>query len=86
MRKYILLGALLFSTPALSEDAKTYQLTVTQAELGTLAQALGERPYKEVASLLMKLDAQLRIQNTPPAPEKPKDEQKQPDKPADAPK
>jgi hypothetical protein len=44
-----------------------YIVTVTEQELGVIARALMERPYREVAALFGKLDAQIAEQQNPPA-------------------
>lgn len=67
MRKYILIASILVNTPALSQEAKPLTFTVTPQELTILAQALGERPYREAAPLIAKLEAQLQEQRKPPA-------------------
>lgn len=64
MRKYILISALLVNSAALSQEAQEFHLTVNGQELNTIAVALGERPYKDVAVLLQKLDAQIKEQRT----------------------
>lgn len=53
-----------------------YIVTVTEQELGIIARALMERPYREVAALFGKLDAQIAEQQTPPAEEEAEDEQR----------
>lgn len=67
MRKYILLASILVNTQALSQEAQEFRLTVTGPELTTIAVALGERPYKDVALLLQKLDVQVKEQRAPKA-------------------
>ena len=71
MRKYILIASILVNTGALAQDARPVTFTVTPQELGILAQALGERPYREAAPLIAKLEAQLQEQRkaaaAPPA-------------------
>lgn len=67
MRKYIILGMLIVAGPALSQEPAEFRLTVTPAELNVIGVALGERPYREVAPLLAKLDAQLKEQRAPKA-------------------
>ena len=62
MRKYILLASILVNAPALSQEAKPLTFTVTPQEMGVMAQALGERPYREVAAIIAKLEAQLQEQ------------------------
>ena len=71
MRKYILIAATLANWPALSQEAKPFTFTVTPQELSIMAQALGERPYREVAGLLTKLEAQLQEQRAKAAEPKP---------------
>jgi hypothetical protein len=78
VRKYILISALLVNGGALSQEAKPLTFTVTPQELSVMAQALGERPYREVAPLLNKLEAQLQEQRAKAAAESKQD---QPDKP-----
>lgn len=48
-----------------------YRIEVTDEELGIIASALMELPYKAVAQLLGKLDAQISAQQTPSAEEAP---------------
>ena len=73
MRKYILIAAILANGPALSQEAKPFTFTITPQELSIMAQALGERPYREVAGLLTKLETQLKEQQAKAAAEdKPK--------------
>jgi len=62
VRKYILMASILVNAPALSQEAKPLTFTVTPAELSVMAQALGERPYREVAAIIAKLEAQLQEQ------------------------
>lgn len=52
-----------------------YIVTVTEQELGVIARALMERPYREVAALFGKLDAQIAEQQTLPAEEAPAKEE-----------
>jgi hypothetical protein len=44
---------------------KTYQLEFEMQELQTIASALHELPYKQVAALLQKIDAQMAAQLKP---------------------
>ena len=53
-----------------------YRIEVTDEEMGIIARALMERPYREVAALFGKLDAQIAEQQTPPAEEEAEDEQR----------
>ena len=46
-----------------------YIFTLTEQEVGIVARALMELPYKVSAPLLGKLDAQIAAQQTPPAEE-----------------
>ena len=46
-----------------------YRIEVTDEEMGIIARALMERPYREVAALFGKLDAQIAEQQNPPAEE-----------------
>lgn len=62
MRKYLIIGAILANSSALSQEVKPFTLVVTPQELGVIAQALGDRPYREAAPLLQKLEAQIREQ------------------------
>ena len=62
MRKYILIASILVNARALSQEAKPLTFTVTPQEMGVMAQALGERPYREVAAIIAKLEAQLQEQ------------------------
>lgn len=60
--------------PAGANEEKTFTLTVTAAELTTLGNALGQRPYVDVAALIAKLQMQVAQQNAPkPSPDTPKD-------------
>ncbi len=52
-----------------------YIVTVTEQELGIIARALMERPYREVAALLGKLDAQITEQQNAQAEEPPAEEE-----------
>ena len=46
-----------------------YLIDVTEEELGVIARALMELPYKTVANLFTKLNQQVTEQQNPPAPE-----------------
>ena len=46
-----------------------YRIEFTEEELGVIVRALMELPYKAVAPLIGKLDAQIAAQQTPPAEE-----------------
>jgi len=46
-----------------------YLIDVTEEELGVIARALMEMPYKTVATLFEKLNRQITEQQNPPAPE-----------------
>ena len=48
---------------------KTYQLEFEMQELQTIAAALHDLPYKQVASLLQKIDFQMAPQLLPATPE-----------------
>jgi len=48
---------------------KTYQLEFEMQELQTIATALHELPYKQVATLLQKIDTQMAPQLVPAMPE-----------------
>jgi hypothetical protein len=48
---------------------KTYQLEFEMQELQTIATALHELPYKQVAALLQKIDLQMAAQLKPEQPE-----------------
>ncbi len=52
-----------------------YRIEVTDEEMGIIARALMERPYREVTALFGKLDAQIAEQQTPPAEEAPAKEE-----------
>ena len=54
-----------------------FKLTVTDGEMGVIASALMELPYKISAPLLGKLDAQIAAQQTPPAEEAPAEAEEQ---------
>lgn len=60
MKRLLLLSALLFVTPAMSQDVT---LTVNQIELGLIGKGLNEIPFKEAAPLLNKLQQQVMEQN-----------------------
>ena len=49
----------------------TFTLILTGEELNLLGAALSDRPFKEVAGLLGKINQQVVKQNTPPAPPAP---------------
>lgn len=51
-----------------------YTITVTEEDLGVIVRALMERPYREAAPLLGRLDAQIAEQQKPPAEEPPAEE------------
>ena len=57
-----------------------YLIDVTQEELGVIARALMEMPYKHVAPLFEKLNQQITEQQNPPAPEP----EPEPEAPAEA--
>ena len=42
-------------------------LTLTSKDMDIVANALGQRPYVEVAQLLQKISQQVQAQNQPPA-------------------
>lgn len=52
-----------------------YTIKLSDEELGIVARALMERPYREVAALFSKLDAQITEQQMPPAEEAPAKEE-----------
>jgi hypothetical protein len=60
--------ALLLAIPALAQDAppRRFVIHVTEAELAIIGRALEERPYREVAALLLKLQNQIASQAAPP--------------------
>lgn len=62
----------LLAAPALAQQLpeKTYNLTVTAAEINVLAEALGEVPAKRANPLIMKLNAQVQAQDKPAEPAK----------------
>jgi cytochrome c553 len=64
MKRLILL-ALLFAFPAAAED---YTLTLSQAEIQQIGAALSDKPFKEVAALIAKLQAQVNAQQAKEAP------------------
>ena len=78
MRKTIPAIVLLFSAlgqPASAQSPQTYTLTITAADVTVIGQALGVRPYNDVASIIAKMQAQINAQNeaaakgaNPPAP------------------
>lgn len=49
----------------------TFTLILTGEELNLLGAALSDRPFKEVAGLLGKINQQVVKQNNPPAPPAP---------------
>ena len=49
----------------------TFTLVLTGEELNLLGSALSDRPFKEVAGLLGKINQQILKQNTPPPQEPP---------------
>lgn len=57
----------LFAFPAAAED---YVLTLSQAEVQQIGAALSEKPFKDVAALISKMQAQVNAQSkdTTPAP------------------
>jgi hypothetical protein len=67
---------LMASTPTVAQlqQDKTYTLTLTGAEVATIAGVLNEAPYKIAQPILEKLIAQTK----PPTPEPPKDGAKKP--------
>ena len=50
---------------------QSFTLVFTGEELNLLGVALSDRPFKEVAGLLGKINQQVMKQNTPPAPDVP---------------
>ncbi len=54
---------------------KELTATLTAPEWDLVANALGQRPYVEVANILSKLGGQLQSQNQQPAPPVPKQDQ-----------
>lgn len=46
-----------------------YLIDITEEELGVIARALMDMPYKTVANLFSKLNQQIVEQQNPPAPE-----------------
>jgi hypothetical protein len=47
---------------------QNFTITLTAEELNAVGAALSDRPFKEVAGLLGKINQQVLKQNTPPAP------------------
>ena len=47
--------------PAVQQEQKTYTLTVTEAELNVIGQAIGELPYRVSAPILAKLQQQIQM-------------------------
>jgi hypothetical protein len=45
---------------------ETYTLKVTQAQLDIIANALSERPYREVAPVIIEISKQIQEQSTQP--------------------
>ncbi len=76
--KRLLIAALLFLPLATQAQERTFTVTVTNAELGVIANALSERPYKEVNGVITNIARQVQTQNA--AAEKPKSEQAPPAK------
>lgn len=85
MRRIVIgLGLALLASPAFAQKSpETYLFTLAPAEVVLIGQALSERPYKDVASLIAKLQQQAQEQinkaNQPPTPpEPPKAEEPKP--------
>ena len=55
--------ALLAQVSASFAQAPSYTLTVTAAEAGLLGEALADRPFRQVAPLIRKLNAQVQAQD-----------------------
>lgn len=71
MRSGIILGAILAAALAAPQAAAQapkvpthYTLSVTLQELGVIGAALGDRPFKDVASLLANLNKQVQDQQS----------------------
>ena len=74
MKRLLALAALLPLSASAQTPPDTYTLTVTQSDIAELGRALGAMPYNDVATLITKLDGQVRAQQKKPtpAPEAPK--------------
>lgn len=63
-----------YAQPAQPAPDKEFTLTVTNAEIAKIGEALGKLPYNEVAPMFFKLQQQVSKQNeqpkTPPVEEK----------------
>lgn len=69
MKKLLLLTTLLIPSIAFAQDQKKeFDLKVTQEELQIIGKALDERPFKEAAPLIQKLNQQIQTQMRPVAP------------------
>lgn len=67
MKKLLLLSAVIFPLSALAQEPpKVYNLSLGESEIITIAQALGQRPYSEVAGLLSKIQSQVDAQTKKP--------------------
>lgn len=58
----ILLASVLAASAAAQDAPKSYTLTVDQAELALISQALSGQPYSAVAALIARLSAQIEAQ------------------------
>jgi hypothetical protein len=75
MRRLFLLAAMVAAMPGLApasaqQRPASYTLTVTNEELIKIGNALGALPYRDVAALIAKLQAQVSEQEKPPPAEK----------------
>lgn len=71
MKKLLLvLGIMATAFPAVAQEQKHFNLSVTGDDLQIIGKALEDKPFKDVAPLIQKLNMQIQAQSRP-APVKP---------------
>lgn len=66
MRLFIaLVASISIFNAALAQEPKTYKVELNARELGLIGQALGARPFNEVANVIRRIDEQIAEQDKP---------------------
>jgi len=77
MKKLLLLTILLLPSIAFAQERKDFTFTINQDDLNVIGKALEDRPFKEAAPIIQKLNAQIQSQMKPVQPMATKPEAKE---------
>jgi len=62
------ISSLIFSSAVAQEPSRTFNFTITSEDLQVIGKALDERPFKEAAPVIQRLNQQVQSQVKPPVP------------------